>query len=246
MRNLRFGLGLTGPMRGSSSGYSANVGANFNGTDGYLNALDVSGVTDGKAILFSGWVKLAGAVSGTDYIYRSTNGRVTIQVDSAERVAMLCSNSAGTLIISLRTTTVLTTGSWHHVTVGADTATSSSFVILDGSTVTNELVLTADGIIDFSDVTLACGATTVGGSLFVGCMQDMYLTNEFLDMTSAPNLAKVYGPGPVDLGADGSNVTGTAALIHQRNPAATFEVNGGSLGDFTRNGTIGNCADGPT
>lgn len=94
----------------------------------------------------------------------------------------------------------------------------------------------------YTESNWALGATTAGANL-ASCMikEFMFWPGVFIDWSDAVNLAKVYNNGnPVDPGADGSRVTGTAPIIYfsarQGDQASAFLTNRGTGGNFSQTG----------
>jgi hypothetical protein len=73
-----------------------------------------------------------------------------------------------------------------------------------------------------------------------GLIGQFYFAQEFLDLDVASNLEKVFVESgiPVNMGSNGSAVTGTQPLIYLNNPLATWQENLGSGGNFTEVGDL--------
>lgn len=74
----------------------------------------------------------------------------------------------------------------------------------------------------------------LGSNLVLGDVSDVYFnTAETIDLSVAANVAKVWSNGQVDLGADGSNFTGTAPRVWLQGTLASWHTNKGTGGGFT-------------
>jgi hypothetical protein len=141
------------------------------------------------------------------------------------------------------------TGAWHNVIFAASIEGDPvAKTYIDGIDVTGSLTETGTGPADMSWDGLSfliAGDATDNCSMFdladvwIAPGQDLLVAGDI----PAPTLAKfISGGKPVDLGADGSEPTGTApAIFLRRAPAAaaaTFATNLGTGGNFSIEGTL--------
>ena len=108
---------------------------------------------------------------------------------------------------------------------------------INGAAVETNVVLTAvaNDNIDFTDGTLRIG-NRAGTVYFEGLLGQIYLTQEYLDISSSSNRQKFYNDGVVDFSSNGSTPTGNQPRIYLNNPADSISINHGSGGNFTPNG----------
>lgn len=228
------GTGITVPM------------VNFDGTADSLRVSETAlGQSDGKSFLISVWID----PSSNNRVARliSMGGGETFVLDrtpSQQIRVFLRGPGSLTVIGDIKsTTTVPTTNGPHHVLIAIDMANTTIQIRIDGGPVETNLVATAivNNTIDFANGDLIIGAFSISipDLDWEGEMGHFYLAEEYLDISTAANLAKFYDNGnPVDLGSDGSTPTGTAPIIFLNNPVATWQNNLGSGGNFTVNGAI--------
>ncbi len=236
-----------------TGGSGFNVPAvNFDGTNDYLTISDANlGQSDGKSFTISLWVNLSHQDGDQNEFIRSTNSNIIFQrtgTSGNDQVRLALRNSAGTTICNVRTTSSLTaSGGLTHILVGIDLANQTVQFRLNGGSIETNIVSTAvaNDTFDFTDTTLAIGGATTGGaSKHEGDMAQLWLAEEYIDISTSANLAKFYNNGnPVNLGSDGSAPTGNTPIIYLNNTTSTWQNNLGSGGDFTENGALTDGTD---
>lgn len=139
---------------------------------------------------------------------------------------------------------------WHHFIASVDMSnTSNRHVYVDGSDVTSGVTWThyVDAALDWDNTgSASIGSYNASGLLkHNGCLSELWMTNEYIDLSVAANLAKFIADGkPVSLGADGSTPTGTQPLVYV--PDGDPSTNAGSSGNFTITGALDACSSSPT
>jgi len=110
--------------------------------------------------------------------------------------------------------------------------------------VADVLTLTQDAEPDWLDTDLGIAARSNGNNKWQGCIGDVWMTQEYVDISVEANRRKFFnGDGTlVDKGADGSLPTGTQPIRFHRGPAANFATNLGSGPAMTVNGVFTECA----
>lgn len=213
-------VGLTVPM------------VNFNGTNAYLSVSGSTlGQSDGKKFTISFWIKPL--VDGEfarliDATTSSSNGsKFLVSRDfgvNPGRIQVFFRNPSNTPIadVSSRNAVKVADG-LTHVLIAVDMIQNLIQIRIDGGAVETNIVSTAvaNDIIDFSVSEVSIGASTPTAQAINGVAQDftgemgqVYLTEEYIDISIPANLAKFYDNGnPVDLGSDGSTPTGNQPLI---------------------------------
>lgn len=224
--------------------YNANA-ADFDGSSGYLNrGADLSSNADSSQGILSVWARLDGGDGSQLQIIWSTGSTVNIHRSSANKFSINVTNGTG--VLAFTSTNTYTSGSsWIHLLASWDTnfgaGSKVSHMYVNGSS--DKTGVTDSGIAFNIDYTVANYqvAAQSGSTFFNGCLAEVYFApGQFLDFSNANNRLKFRSAlgKPVFLGMDGSLPTGTAPKIFLRYPASSFEINGGSGGNFTRNGTI--------
>jgi hypothetical protein len=221
----------------------------FDGTNDYLTATNaVLGQSDGKNALISLWWDFTGTTDGSElHIIGLTNDKISIGREGAgNKIRVYLKNAANTVICRTDTTnTVTASDGLVHIAIsielGNTTAADRIQVWINGVKETMVAAIgPVDDTIDFTDSVFWLGAGT--GPLYKckGLLGQFYFAQEFLDLDVASNLEKVfveYGI-PVNMGSNGSAVTGTQPLIFLNNPLATWQENLGSGGNFTEVGDL--------
>lgn len=223
-----------------SGAYVASA-ATFDGSNDYLSrGAGLTGAADNKFGLVSLWVKRTRTATD-EYLFSDTGSlNVRVYINSSDEAVVDAYNSASDLIFRIKTTSTITDTAWHHLMVSWNhTATKVSHLYLDGASDPNLLVFTEDATVDWTGGDWTIGSVATFNKL-AGCMTEVYVTNEYLDLSNSSNRLKFYNAGaPVDLGADGSTPTGTQPLVYIR--TWTGSPNAGSGGGFTINGAFDAC-----
>lgn len=226
-------------------GFSAPA-VTFDGSNDYLSkASGPTGLADGTLGLFSVWVKIASNPASTHWIINGgQSGRFQIQILTTGQLQVLGQRSTGAICLSLRTTTDICDGAWHHVLAAWDlSADANCLVYVDGADDTT-LSTRTNNPIDYATGDMTIGTPTV---FLAADVAELYFTTEWLDLTSSANREKFAKNGrPVKLATDGSLPTGTAPLIYLRGPASNWGTNSGSGGDFTVTGAFTDASTKPS
>lgn len=239
------GLTLTGGGGGGFTYYSAI----FDGTNDWLSrGANVTGMANGKTGLLSFWIKLGSGTDDTNqYVMTNTFGAFGFMVlrrafDNSIRI--IGCNSGFTEIITLTSNaeSVNESSGWVHVLASWDLGTAGRrHLYINGSAQTNVGAFTDDTIVYVVGNNFYVGSNESQSSKLNGILSEVYFTTEWLDITDSANRLKFRTAGglPENLGADGSTPTGTAPLLYFHDEVTGWEVNKGSGGGFTENGTLG-------
>jgi hypothetical protein len=219
--------------------YIANP-VNFDGTnDSLTRGGGLTGIADGNIILFSCWFRRTGGFGATERIFSiyanfgtTPATRLRVVFDPNDLIEIAGFNSSGTNIL--------------NADAQADFNLSNSaqrHIYIDG--VLDSTIWTIYNIAQTLDLAPTDPETIVGRGSTVerlqGDLADVYFTTpaSWFDLSTGGNLAKfISGGAPVDLGADGSNVTGTTPLVFLSGPTDTWHTNDGSGGGFTEVGAL--------
>lgn len=247
-------------MAASGSGGFAVQAVDLNGsTDDYERNANMTGVASNSQITFNIWFRIDGGNGTARDILRTlgvaSNFIVRFQLRTDNKLALTLGDGVPLSSLSWISTSAYTAGAtWHNWLVSADTNFSAGNKLLK---------VMIDGTQDTGTVTDASNAFTVGlttvtdwflggtGFEYSGCLSEFWFNQgTYLDVTTAPNLAKFYSGGkPVNLGANGSTPTGSQPLIYDHvsssGAASDFGNNLGSGGGWTINGSPALCSTHP-
>ena len=235
---------------------AVGVPVNFDGTNDRLHrgaGNQLTGMADGKIVLFSTWLRILGG-GGTLrrlLVFTSTLGttRFSIHCASGDEFNVTGFNSTPTQILSAVATGTPTDTDWHHLLVSIDMAsTSNRAVFLDGTAMSMTWSTYTDDTIDWVPTSPNCGvgATPSNVARWNGDLAELYFHTpaSYFDPTNPTNLAKfISGGAPVDLGATGDNPLGLQPLLClNAGTTAGWNTNAGSGGGMTLVGTLSDGA----
>lgn len=219
----------------------------FDGSNDYISrGADLTGNADGKVGLLSAWFRLDGGDGAQIIAFRNADGFLQMDRTSANLLRITGSNAAAANILTMISTGTYTAGAtWHHVLASWDLANTTGHLWIDGANAIDTAtdVFTNDTI-DYTRSDFFIGASSVPDRYFNGCFADFYLNlAQYLDISVEANRSRFRTPGgkPVNLGPTGAQGTGTRPIIYLRGPAASFNTNLGTGGNFTVSG--GGLAD---
>ena len=255
MIGIGMGIGIGGGGGGGGGSLDPpEIGVNavnFDGTNDYLNrGAGLTGAVDAKTAIMSLWV-LKGVDDDEIWSIGTAPERIVHRVNAANLHIFKFMNAAAATIWTGRINTTLTIADgWTHVLIALNSASEVRTVHLNDvlATITFEEFL-ADGVIDFTTTDIFIGRQgTQDSGRWNGDLAEFYLTNEFLDMTVVANRRKFISANgkPVDLNADGSRPTGTAALVYQSGPTDDWHTNKGAGEGFTETGALTDASTSPS
>lgn len=234
-----YGSGADPIIKGSDlvstweSVYAANTGADFDGTNDSLSrGAAWTGAVDGKEGIFSCWIKIG--TRQLSQIIASGAFTVAVQQGVGGAIYFLAS---GALDLN---SSVLSTGTWHHILASWDTANNEAHIYIDDIEDKTETTLN-DATLDYDNAAWRIGSLVNEAQKFDGAIQELYFNFvTHLDLSVEANRRKFIDASglPVDLGADGSTPTGTAPHLYFKNVFGTFHTNLGSGGDCTVTGAL--------
>lgn len=234
----------------------------FDGEEDYLTrGADLTGNADGQKGLVSFWFKLNGSDGVRMSVYNTEAPLGTfneiVRLGPSNKWFLRFARAGSGAVEQFRSATAyIADGTWHHAAASWDLAMAGAHHLrIDG---VDDL---ADDVFKIHDVgkTIAytqddhsIAAEVNGadptGEFFDGCLAHLYLNfAEYLDLNVTDNLEKFRTDEgrPADLGADGSEPTGTAPLVYLTGGMPKFLTNAGTGGDFTKNGAPVDCATAP-
>lgn len=207
-----------------------------------------TGMADGKACTLSVWLNFAGDDGVLQVLSHNTSARLQLTKQTGNTLRIDGVGTDGTTLVRINSTAALVAAEgWHHVLISFDKAveTRRHFYIdgVDVISVTTFLSDDVDGnvtLVDFERTDWAIGSNVGAGTGdFNGCMSEYWFTTTYIDLSVQANREKFRSAGgtPVDLGADGSTPTGTAAILYFKSIFSSWTVNSGTGGDFVKKGT---------
>jgi len=245
---LLLGVGKSAQV---SAAYVASA-VDFDGSTDFLDrSSDFTGNSDGKLGIVSVWIRIDGGAGTGRHMVRASSNNVRVTVRSGDILQVKVENVGGTDILVIESTTTFSPGaSWIHLLVAWDLNTPEVHLFIDGVDDEAGGATETDDTINYTNSDWGVGASASGASLFNGCISELYFNmDEFLDITIASNRDKFRDSAtskPVDLGSDGSTPTGTAPILYLNGDSTNFEINQGTGGDLTVNGTPSACSTSPT
>lgn len=238
----------TSPCRARLQGDGIDPAAvNLDGTTARLaRGAGLTGAADGKQFTANVWLRREAGASGRILASVTTvgggTGRSRLILNASNQVQLILSNSAGTTICDINSTTAIADDEdWHHVLVSVDLSdTAKRHLYLDG--VSDLTVATYTN--DTADLTMAdwgIGGYPSGTNLFDGDIAELWADDSYIDLSVSGNRAKFRSAGgnPVSLGDDGSTPTGASPLVYFGGTSFdSWPTNKGTGGDFTTTGTL--------
>mgnify|MGYP000471539026 CR=1 FL=1 len=179
----------------------------------------------------------------------NTNATMLISFEADNTLRISCKNASGTAILLMYSTNTYTAdATWHHFAASVDmTDTGKRHIYIDNSDDLGTVTTYTNEDIDWIESDFTVRANPLASDKINGCLSEIWLSNEYLDLSVAGNRAKLISGGkPVDLGSDGSTPTGTSPLVYLPNPYTSFETNAGTGGNFTVTGAFSACANSPS
>ena len=240
-------------------GYAANSVDYVAATPDYLSKVtDFTGNADSRTGILSAWVRLDGGNGSTLEMLGSLANTFNSFRNNANLFHFQVTDTGGVTTFVYKTVNTYTSGAtWLNVLSSWDTnagagAKVAHLYINDTSDVTVTSDTGAAFDIDYTVATWAVGtnANALGvNSNFDGCMAELYFApGQYLDFSSSSNRRKfISATGkPVSLGTDGSTPTGVAPILYLPGVAASVNVNAGTGGNMTINGSPATCSTSPS
>lgn len=249
------GFTLTGALADCADSPEPNIilATDFPGADWFSRTSNLTSATDTKVCTVSFWFKLHASGDGTYRgMFEIGNNNSTIYMSSGNQLSIFIRDSAGgTVWQAVMALTILGGSTWHHCMFSIDAANSLEHFYVDGvDRLAGTTLNNANADWTRNPVNLGTFLNGTFGDM-EGCLTEFYYnTDEYMDLSVAANREKFYTALglPADLGADGSNPTGSQPIIYCTGGAEDIPVNygyGGSILDSVT-GTPVDCADSPT
>lgn len=256
MIGIGLGLRARGASRGGPGGpgeppFIANA-VNFDGTNDWLTrGGGLTGAVDNDTALISLWFNMGGGDGAQHgFIWGLTASHLRVHRQATNDILIQLESGAGVTIWAFLTDeTFLAAGGWNHLLVAVDIAAAKRQIYINDAAAPIHSVTENAGDIDWTQADWSIGAkSAIGANKLNGDLAEVYMTNEFLDISIEANRRKFITAAlkPIDLGADGSDPTGTAPLVYESGATASWHTNKGSGGGFTENGALTDAATSPS
>ncbi|KKN74546.1 hypothetical protein LCGC14_0389630 [marine sediment metagenome] len=223
----------------------------FDGSNDYTTrGADLTGAANGKLGIASFWINTN--TIAAQVIYRGTNQLMRILLLNDNTIQVRGQNAAVSTILQMASTTVLSTGKWHHVLASWDLANTVGHLYCDGQEDQAGGSTLTDDTIDYTDTDHAIGASPAGGTKLNGDLAEVYINlAEYIDLSVQANRQKfrVQHHFPANVGAAGATPTGTAPIMYFKASSGTpanFANNLGGGGNFSVTGTLTNASSSPS
>ena len=205
--------------------------------DGNGDGLTVSdgtlGQSDGKSFIISFYMKAEMDDGVQKTMFTTDNNRLQVYRSTDNKLGLVLENSSATEIAHIKSTRTITkSDGLVHCLIAIDMANTTVQMSINGAAVETNVVLTAvaNDNIDFTNNFSIAKRASV---YYHGLLGQIYLTQEYLDISNSANRQKYYKDGPVFLGANGEKPTGNQPRIYLNNMYDSFQNNSGSGGNFS-------------
>jgi hypothetical protein len=195
--------------------------------------------------IFSCWFKGTQTNAQTDLltIYKSGSGTgittLTINAVSSSQFKFLSTKPGSSPVARSYYSSPVSTfsignGKWHHVIISWDSTVPALKIYVD------DVVYNIGSIITDSGGTSDAPDTIRIGQVSAGISEVFLQTNTTLDISITSNRRKFVSSTnrPVFLGSNGSLPLGVQPIVYLQGIGTGFNVNSGSLGNFTTTGTL--------
>ncbi len=238
--------------RGGDLNRYTTTASDYDGTDYQTRGATLTGIADGKAGTYVGWIKPAADGTAMTLLAGVTTvggGTFRFDVDksSTNTVQVRARNAAGTIILNVNSpNNSVLAGVWTHVAVSWNLAVAGSLRIkINGQAVTQTETTYTDDTIDYTVLDWSHGALAGGTQKVNACLSGVGFHTTYLDFNTASVLARFISNGrPVNPGSDGSAAFGVQPLVYSA--TGNLTTNAGSGGNFTTVGTLTACATSPS
>ncbi len=224
--------------------------AAFDGINDYLSrGAGLTGASDSKLVTFSTWLypDVENLGVGDQWIFEDSGGagedNRCVLLTSGQ-IEFTFANAAGTTILRVVSTAPLRFNRWHNILLSCDLSdvTKRWLVINDEVDTTAAWDTYTDDTIDFTKTNFSIGAETSASNKLMGRLGDFWFEDGlYIDFSKEPNRRKFISNrlGPVDLGSNGENPTGSDPIIFLSGAYTSWQTNLGTGGGFTENGELG-------
>ena len=221
-------------------------------TSGYISRTsDLTGISDGKNVLFSGWI-YKGRVTNSDWFLMATSigsNRLFVQADDTDKLYCYFHNTSGSNVVRFESRRTygagIPTGAWTHLMFSFNAANSSQRHVYINGEVPADLNF---DIYNNQDIDMTIPRFALSGGIndtdqySAKRLAHVFFDNSYLDLSQASNRAKF-------ITTDGFPASGQSALSPKVYlPLKTGDTAGDNLGTggaFTANQPLATAARGP-
>jgi hypothetical protein len=169
--------------------------------------------------------------------YNDSGGNVFIGNAFADSVVTISNSSSP-----------FSTGSWHTVlwSMVSNGTSSQRHIYVDGVSASNQTWVQTRSTFDLTAGTSGILSDNGGSQNLNGKIAGLYIDQTYTDFSQESNRNKFIDQlgYPIDLGADGSEPTGSSPLVYMKfDNTASFGTNVGTGGNYTVNGAVTSGAD---
>lgn len=247
------------PAAGGGGGIFTANAVDFNGSTDYVSrATAFSGAPNTGQMLLSAWFRTDGG-AGTNRFFIGFSGSSELALGFSPDNKLYVTFYNGTLGSALYQRSLAAypvDTNWHHILLSVDhnAPVGSRFSQLYIDDVDAHELYGDIGpafTIDYGSFSSGrvIGAYWSGAANYNGALSEVFIApGQKLDLSVESNRRKFISSlkKPVSLGSDGSAPTGVAPLIYLKNPAATVNLNAGTGGNFTINGSPADASTSPS
>jgi len=218
----------------------------FNSASWLTRGGDLTGLTDGKKVTGSFWLRTEDLTTNGVILYSSGNGsgfRVRHRgIGNGADVDVFATNAAGAMVLYINSqNSLIADNKWHHAlfSVDLEDGANRSHFYIDGAQKMGSGNTFVNDAMDFTQSEHMIGD---GESQdFYGDLADTWIDfGTYIDFSSAALREKFRSPTgmPMYLGEDGSLPTGATPDIFLSGDLAGWPTNKGTGGGFTMNGAL--------
>lgn len=227
--------------------FLANAVTYDGSTDFLERGANLTGIADSKVGTLSVWLKPSAASDGnTVAILYSDNTLIFRMFKASDDTIHIQAGDGAAIKMEFDTTTTFTSaGGQKHLLISWDLSAAVVQCYI------NDVSETPAGL---TDVNANCtysaigdwgvGATPAGGIKLAACEAELYWNPAArldLSVTANRRLFRSAAGHPVSLAPDGSMPTGSAPVLYLKGDFNNPQVNSGTGGNFTKNGTFTSC-----
>lgn len=243
------------PTPPNSISYSASAGAIFDGTNDYMTKTG-SLVSNYEKGFCSFWFKKSGYSTGNNeyilsticYVFPTINGNNCINIlneFASDRVDFSVEKLSSSTVYYIRVSSFSNyfDGKWHCVTWGWDTTVGSMALYIDNTAIATSPSTTTNFLGSGAAATVwNVGSRATNNTwLLDGSLSNLFLTTGTYRNPATLSIRRKFISStnrPVFVGDNGQIPFGSPAEMFFRGNGTGFNVNYGSVGDFTNVGTF--------
>lgn len=206
----------------------------------------LTGAADSKQLTFSAWIYIneglgGRLISSVTALGGGTAGTRIVLSFTENRFSVAGINASGVQICSIESS-VIPFGEWTHVMASVDLSdTAKRHIYVNGEEDLAVVNTYTDDTMDFTMPDWGIAGYPDGTSLLNGAIADLWFQpGLYIDLSDANNRRFFLRPdgNPVNMGADGSHVTGSAPLVFMTGNVESWLTNKGTGGGFNLNGEL--------